>query len=87
MIGTATELPPAIDEAETPAAVYRRIMETAWPPSREARWAIGWAAGTLWDALQAGDEDEAADAARALEKRLAEYQGRAEAANAKGEAA
>lgn len=70
---------------ETPAAVYHRVMNTDWPPSREARWAIGWAAATLWDALQAGDDFEAAECAKALKKRLREYRHR-EAARQDAEA-
>ena len=67
-----------------PAAVYRRVMEAEWPPSREARWAIGWAAATLWDALQEmnGSERTAAqavDCAKALENQFARYQARYEA--------
>ena len=70
--------------ATDPAAVYRRVMEAEWPPTREAKWAIGWAAATLWDALQELDGSEekaaqAADCAKAAEKRLAEYQARYEA--------
>lgn len=28
-------------------AIRREVMETRWPPSREAQWAIGWKLGEL----------------------------------------
>ncbi|HEV2452395.1 MAG TPA: hypothetical protein VGS62_10780 [Streptosporangiaceae bacterium] len=75
---TTVTSPSAVSPAtETPAAVYHRVMNTEWPPSREARWAIGWAAATLRDAMSEGaDDEELADLAAALEKRLAEYRRR-----------
>lgn len=71
---------------EDAAAVYRRVMETPWPNSREARWAIGWAASSLWEAMAEGaDADLVHDLAVALEKVLGEHVRRDEAA--KGETA
>ena len=45
---TVTEAPTAIEQAQ---AIRREVMETPWPPSREARWAVGWALGELDDIL------------------------------------
>lgn len=74
-------------QSEHAAATYRRVMETRWPDSREAKWAIGWAAGTLWDAMTEGNPEQAYDCALALDRTLREHQARQAAREAEGEAA
>ena len=56
---TTTRTPEAV--AAEAARILRQVRQAQWPHGREARWAIGWAAGTAgeaagtWVALLHGD--------------------------------
>ena len=45
---TGVTAPSKVDQAQ---GIRREVTEAAWPDTREARWAIGWALGDLTDAL------------------------------------